>query len=228
MVHYWKITSDSIKRKFKNETTRRINRNLWNNLTIDANMQMDFKIVKHSYESDIAYTCYVWDYWISCIPARAQLEQINEIVSAVLNSTLGPKKTVKRLNRHFQTMSWFSMFSRASLFVSIHAVKFTKTSFLLFGINFNNCQSFIIYGELFKSIIDFHAIVSQNRRHILLRMCFVVCLCEAYRSICEIFSWHWSWICWNILYYPIYYTCLSHTWILSSVLLRHYKEGCML
>ena len=122
MAHYWKITSDSIKQKFKNETTRRINRNLWNNLTIDVNMQMDFKIVKHSYESDIAYTCYDWDYWISCIPARAQLEQINELVSAVLNSTLGPQEAVKRLNRHFQTMSWFSLFSRASLFVSIHAV----------------------------------------------------------------------------------------------------------
>ena len=85
-------------------------------------MQTDFQIVKRTNESNMVWTRFLWDYWISSLPAREQSQQINEIVSAIMNSHLGPEKAVKRLNDHFLNINTFFMFSRASLFVSMHAV----------------------------------------------------------------------------------------------------------
>ena len=85
-------------------------------------MQTDFQIVRRTNESNMVWTQFLWDYWISSLPAREQSVQINEIVSAIMNSHLGPEKAVERLNGHFSTINFFFWFSRASLFVSMHAV----------------------------------------------------------------------------------------------------------
>ena len=73
----------------------------------------------------MVWTRFLWDYWINSLPAREQSEQINEIVSAIMNSHLGPEKAVQRLNDHFLKINTFFLFSRTSLFVSMHAVEFT-------------------------------------------------------------------------------------------------------
>ena len=78
--------------------------------------------MKRTNESNMVWTRFLWDYWISSLPAREQSEQLNEIVSAIMNSHLGPEKAVERLNDHFWMINAFFVFSRASLFVLMHAV----------------------------------------------------------------------------------------------------------
>ena len=110
----WNITNDSRQHNFKNETSRRINRNLWNNLTIDADMQTDFKIVKTQSKSDIIWTRSVWDHWISSIPERPQIGQFNDLVSAIMRANMPPKKAVRRLNHYFSMINNYFSLSRGS------------------------------------------------------------------------------------------------------------------
>ena len=120
----WKITHDSAKHHFKNETSRRINRNLWNHLTIDAKLQTDFKFVKRTSKSDMIWTRYLWDYWIRSIPIRLQSEQINELVSSIMNFEMGPKNAVKQLNRVFFILNTYSLLSRVFLITLLISGKF--------------------------------------------------------------------------------------------------------
>ena len=113
----WKITRDSVRHKFSNETSRRINCNLWNHLTIDANKQTDFELVTEKHQSDLVSTRYLWNHWITSIPARAQSEQINELVSVIMNTCMTPQRAVKYLNDHFITLNSYFGYLRVSLFL---------------------------------------------------------------------------------------------------------------
>ena len=63
----WNLTESEIKNIEKeNETTRRLNRTLWNHLTINASEQIDF--VKNSKKSNFVRTRYLWNHWICSIP----------------------------------------------------------------------------------------------------------------------------------------------------------------
>ena len=108
----WKITHDFVKHKFLNETSRRINRNLCNQLTVDANAQTEFKLVKQHSASNMIFTHYLWDYWMRMIPARMQSKQINELVTAILAADMQPKRAVSILNYHFQQMNILFCLSR--------------------------------------------------------------------------------------------------------------------
>jgi len=97
-----KITQDFVKHKFKNETSRRINRNLCNQLTIDANAQMEFKLVKQHSDSNMIYTQMMWDYLMRMIPARMQSKEINELIKAILAADTQPESAVLTLNDYFR------------------------------------------------------------------------------------------------------------------------------
>ena len=65
----WNLTESQIKNIEKeNETTRRLNRTLWNHLTINADEQIDFQFVKNSKLSNFVTTLYLWNHWICSIP----------------------------------------------------------------------------------------------------------------------------------------------------------------
>jgi len=87
-------------------------------------MQTEFKFVKKISKSDMIRTRNTWNYWIFSIPARDQSEQMNELVSAIMNSDSEPKTIVERLNYHFLKMNIYMMFSRACFVIDMHAVRF--------------------------------------------------------------------------------------------------------
>ena len=87
-------------------------------------MQMEFKFVKNISKSDMIRTRNSWNYWICSIPAREQAEQINDLVSAIMNCNSEPKKIVERLNNHFLTMNIYMIFSRACFVIIMHTVRF--------------------------------------------------------------------------------------------------------
>ena len=65
----WKLRKSEIKNlKRENETTGRLNRNLLNNLTINAEKQTDIKIVGRLKQSNFIKTRYLWNHWITSIP----------------------------------------------------------------------------------------------------------------------------------------------------------------
>ena len=124
-------------------TSGRINRNLWNHVTIDANMQTELKFVENISESDMIRTRSSWNSWICSIRAREQSEEMNTLVSAIMNSNSEPKQIVERLNHHFFTMNIFMIFSRVCFVIDMHAVKFFIYT------NFVQLYSFL-YDELLK------------------------------------------------------------------------------
>ena len=124
-------------------TSGRINRNLWNHVTIDANMQTELKFVENISESDMIRTRSSWNSWICSIRAREQSEEMNTLVSAIMDSNSEPKQIVERLNHHFFTMNIFMMFSRVCFVIDMHAVKFFIYT------NFVQLYSFL-YDELLK------------------------------------------------------------------------------
>ena len=87
-------------------------------------MQTEFKFVKKISKSDMIRTRNTWNYWIFSIPARDQSEQMNELVSAIMNSDSEPKTIVERLNYHFLKINIYMMFSRACFVIDMHAVRF--------------------------------------------------------------------------------------------------------
>ena len=65
----WYLTKSEIKNiRKENESTHRLNRTLWNHLTIDADKQIDFQLVKISKSSNFVETRYLWNHWICSIP----------------------------------------------------------------------------------------------------------------------------------------------------------------
>ena len=65
----WKLRKSEIKNlKKENETTGRLNRNLLNHLTINAENQTEIKIVGKLKESNLIKTRYLWNHWITSIP----------------------------------------------------------------------------------------------------------------------------------------------------------------
>ena len=64
----WNLTESEIKNIEKeNETTRRLNRTLWNHLTINAGEPIDF-VKKSKLKSNFVRTRYLWNHWICSIP----------------------------------------------------------------------------------------------------------------------------------------------------------------
>ena len=65
----WKLRKSEIKNlKKENETTGRLNRNLLNHLTINAENQTEIKIVGKLKQSNFIKTRYLWNHWITSIP----------------------------------------------------------------------------------------------------------------------------------------------------------------
>ena len=65
----WKLRKSEIKNlKKENETTGRLNRNLLNHLTINAENQTEIKIVGKLKQSNFIKTYYLWNHWITSIP----------------------------------------------------------------------------------------------------------------------------------------------------------------
>ena len=125
----WKITYDSVQHEFTNDTSRSINRNLWNHLTIDANMQTEFKIVKHLSQSNMIDTQKLWDDWMSFLPVRMQKEQINELVLAIINSEQHPERAISILNDRFLQMDMLYKNSRTGLYGAIFLPFIAKVKF---------------------------------------------------------------------------------------------------
>ena len=119
----WKLVHDVRKHKFQNETSRRINRNLWNRLTIDAEIETDFEFVEKMNESDMICSRYLWDYWISSIPVRNVSQQINKLTEVIINAENGPNIAVHQLNWQFWHINFLFMLTRLSILVYIYAVK---------------------------------------------------------------------------------------------------------
>ena len=67
----WKLRKSEIENfKKENETTRRLNRNLWNHLTINAQKQTEITITRDLAQSNFVKTRYLWNHWITSIPGR--------------------------------------------------------------------------------------------------------------------------------------------------------------
>ena len=105
-----------------NETSRRINRSLWNHLTIDAEMETEFKFVKKMKNSDVVLTRYLWNHWIGSIPKQDKMDQINELVYTILNVPQGAKNAVKRLNNDFWLINGFFTFTRLAIIFFVYSV----------------------------------------------------------------------------------------------------------
>ena len=153
----WRITYDSVRHKFTNQTSRRMNRNLWNHLTIEANMQTEFELVKEISDSNMINTQYLWDYWMQIIPTHSQSEQINELVSVIMNADMQPNRAVTLLNCEFVMMGTLFFASRfyiyGILFLLLkRKVKFFTCTFLKKPkFKKNHLLSFIYCDELMKS-----------------------------------------------------------------------------
>ena len=128
-VDTWHISGDARRHIFQNDTSRRINRNLWNRLTIDANRFTELKINERKYRnfipiaSDMIRTLYLWDHWMSSLPTRAKSQKLNELVSAIMTTKMGPKKAVYRLNYSFFMINLYFILSRASFIALLHSGK---------------------------------------------------------------------------------------------------------
>lgn len=118
----WKLKSDVREHKFENETSRRLNRNLWNRLTIDAEMQTEFKFVEKMSESDMIWPRYLWDTWMNSIPERAKSQKINKLASALMDPDIEPATAVKKLNWQFWNINFLFFFTRLSMLTYIYAV----------------------------------------------------------------------------------------------------------
>ena len=121
----WTLTRDVTKHNFENETSRRLNRNLWNRLTIDANMKTEFQFVKSIKESDMISTRFLWNHWINSIPQREKLRQINGLTSVIMNLDIEPRSAVKQLNWHFWSINLFFVFTRLSILTFIYVVRYS-------------------------------------------------------------------------------------------------------
>ena len=67
----WKLRKSEIENlKKENETTGRLNRNLWNHLTINAQKQTEITITRDLAQSNFVKTRYLWNHWITSIPGR--------------------------------------------------------------------------------------------------------------------------------------------------------------
>ena len=65
----WKLRKSEIKNiKNENETTGRLNRNLLNHLTINAEKQTEITVVGGLEQSYFLKTRYLWNHWITSIP----------------------------------------------------------------------------------------------------------------------------------------------------------------
>ena len=70
----WNLRKTEIKNlKKENETTRRLNRILWNHLTVNADEQVDFQFVNVPKRSNFIATRYLWNHWVSSIPGMFYL-----------------------------------------------------------------------------------------------------------------------------------------------------------
>ena len=121
----WKLPNDVKSNRLKNlnETSRRINRNLWNHLTINADKQTEFSFVKNTNDSYLISTQYLWNHWVSSIPRQDKMDQINELVNTILTVPKGPKNAVKRLNNDFWLINGFFTFTRLAIVFFVYSVK---------------------------------------------------------------------------------------------------------
>ena len=120
----WKIPDDvkSSKLKDLNETSRRINRSLWNHLTIDAIKHTEFDFVKKKKHSNLVCTQYLWNHWILSIPKKYQTEQINDLAYNIANAPEGPEAAVQRLNKDFSLVNNFFTFTRMAIVFFVYSV----------------------------------------------------------------------------------------------------------
>ena len=125
MSNIWKLPCDVVKHNFENETSKRLNRNLWNRLTIDAKMQTEFKFVKSIKESDMISTLFLWNHWINSIPQREKLRQINGLSSVIMDLDIEPRTAVKHLNWQFWNINFFFVFTRLSMLTFIYTVRYS-------------------------------------------------------------------------------------------------------